>query len=484
MNKSLCRREKLHLLWFRITGAIILVMSFLVCGMDNSFLYDVPQHMRPIRTLVLYLLIWFVAYFFALERIRKIQTLDNPTQNLIWIFFVGLVIRILFFPPHAIQETDFFRYFWDGQAVIQGANPYRLSPQEAYLLPEKPAINGNSEMEEVFKYISFPEVKTIYPPLAQYLFAISQFLTPWSAWGWKWMIFVADGMIIWILMTLLGHLQIRKEWIALYAWSPLILKEFLNNLHLDIFALLFLCLMIYGLVRKWTVFSFIALACAVLVKWFALILLPLLIRATWRTPKQAVLNTGLFLGLVILFYLPFASAGHSLWEGLMAFSLKWKVNAGLFNLISFLFQPLFFSEDLVRLLSRFTIALIFVAISILVMRWFWNRRDVLSFCRSALILTASLFFLIPTGNPWYYSWTFPFLLFFPMRSMILFSGLVLLYYLDFYLMYQNQRDLFEWVRLAEYGIFFIVLGVELWIKNKQLPLLSRFTTRAVSLERR
>lgn len=284
-------------------------------------------------------------------------------------------------------------------------------------------------------------------------------------------------------MMLLGHLKIRREWIALYAWSPLILKEFLNNLHLDIFALLFLCLMIYGLARKWTVFSFVALACAVLVKWFALILLPLLIRATWKTPKQAGLNIDLFLGLIVLLYLPFASAGQSLWEGLTTFSLNWKVNAGLFNVILFLFQSLSLSEDWARLSSRFTIALIFVVISIFVMRWFWNKRDTMSFCQAALILTASLFFLIPTGNPWYYSWTFPFLLFFPVRSLILFSGLVLLYYLDFYLMYQNQRDLFEWVRLVEYGVFFIILGLELCCKNRQWPLLSRFTTRAVSLER-
>lgn len=483
MNKSLSKQEQLNLLWFRITGVIILVMSFLICRMDGSFVYCIPQHMRPIRILVLFLLIWFATYFLALERIRKIQTSDNPTMNLIWIFFVALVIRILFFPPHAIQETDFFRYFWDGQAVVQGANPYRLSPQEAYLLPDKPAINGNSEMEDTFKYISFPNVKTIYPPLAQYLFAFSQFLTPWSAWGWKWMILAADVLIIGVLMSLLRQLKMRPEWIVLYAWSPLILKEFLNNLHLDIFALLFLCLMIYGLVRKWTVFAFIALACAVMVKWFALILLPLLIRATWRTPKQAVLNIGLFLSIIAILYMPFVTAGKSLWEGLITFSLHWKVNAGLFNLITFFFQSLSLSEDLVRLSSRFTIALIFAVISIFVMRWFWNRRNALSFCQSALILTASLFFLVPTGNPWYYSWTFPFLLFFPVRSLILFSGLVLLYYLDFYLMYQNQRDLFEWVRLVEYGVFFIVLGVELWFKNRQLPLLSLFTTKAVSLEK-
>lgn len=140
------KQEQLNLLWFRVTGAMIIVMSFLICRMDECFIYDVPQPMRSIPLLVFYLLIWFTAYFFALERVRKIQTLDNHTQNIIWIFLVGVVIRILFIAPHAIQETDFFRYLWDGQAVIQGANPYQLSPQEAYFLSAKPAIHGNSEM--------------------------------------------------------------------------------------------------------------------------------------------------------------------------------------------------------------------------------------------------------------------------------------------------------------------------------------------------
>jgi hypothetical protein len=487
MRKAMIRKpaqeESFSLVWFRVTGVIILAMSFLICRLGGNFDYSVPQDLRPIPTLVLYLLIWFGAYFFALERVRTIRTSDARGMTMIWILFVGLVARIFFFPPHAIQETDFYRYFWDGQAVLQGANPYRLSPQEAYLLSEKPAVRGDPQVEPTFEYINFPDVKTIYPPFAQYLFAFSQMLSPWSVWGWKGMIFAADAMIVVILTALLGRLKLKREWIVLYAWSPLILKEFHNNLHLDIFALLFVCLMIYGVSRKWTSFSFAALACAVAVKWFALILLPLLLRVTWKTPGQAVFHASLFGGTMVLFYLPFVPAGHALWDGLITFSLLWKVNAGVFHLITLFFQSLSLSDDGVRLASRLVVALIFAAIFCVVMRWLWKKRDVMSFCRASLVLTASLFFLIPTGNPWYYSWIFPFLIFFPLRSLILFSGLVLLYYLDFYFMYQGQRDIFEWVRLVEYGLFFMALGWELWTKNRQSSSLFRSATRSAALQR-
>lgn len=471
------------LLWLMATGLIIAGMSFRICQMAQCFVFGADHADRPIPEMVLYLGIWFIAYFLALERIRRMSRSAPHKINFILVLGVSVFIRIVFFPPHLIQETDPYRYLWDGQAVMQGTNPYRLSPQEAYVREVSPARNRDSSVSATFERINFPDVKTIYPPLAQYLFAGSQYLTPWSLLGWKWMIIAADILILFVLSGLLARLKIRSEWLLLYAWSPLVLKEFYNSMHLDIFALLFLCLVIYGLARKWTTFSFLALACAVMVKWFALILLPLLIRVTWKTPRRTVGNIGLFLSFIIILYMPFAPAGKSLWEGLVAFSFKWKVNAGLFSVISFFFQSLSLSDDWVRLSSRFAIALIFAAISIFVMRSFWDKSDVVSFCQAALVLTASLFFLIPTGNPWYYSWTFPFLLFFPVRALILFSGLVLLYYLDFYFMYQNQGDLFEWVRLVEYGVFFIALGVELWVKNRRLPLLSRSIMRAVSSER-
>lgn len=49
--------------------------------------------------------------------------------------------------------------------------------------PKSRLFAGNPQMEGTFEYINFPDVKTIYPPLAQYLFAFSQMLSPWVETG-------------------------------------------------------------------------------------------------------------------------------------------------------------------------------------------------------------------------------------------------------------------------------------------------------------
>ena len=483
MINKLNKIERLNLLWLMAMGLIIVGMSLKICRMAHCFVFGIDHVNRPIPEMILYLGIWFIAYYFALERIRKINNLDSTRINLIWILFVGVVIRVVFFPPHLIQETDPYRYLWDGQAVVQGTNPYRFSPQEAYSLNVSPAVSKNENIRATFERISFPDVKTIYPPLAQYLFAVSQYLTPWSLLGWKWMIMIVDALIIGTLLALLGRMKTRMEWILLYAWSPLILKEFHNSLHLDVFALFFLVLMIYSFIRGWVILSFIALACATMVKWFSLILLPLLILATLSRIRKNLLNISLFLGLAVFLYLPFISAGRYLWEGLTTFSFNWRVNDGIFSVILFCIQSLHLSEELTKLIARLIVGIIFLGISLTVLSWYSKKRNNSSFLQAGLILTSSLFFLIPTGNPWYFTWIFPFLVFSPRRSLVLFSGLVLLYYLDFYFIYQDQKYLYNWIRLIEYGVFFLFLGYELW-KNRQLPLLSRFTTRVASLERR
>lgn len=122
--------------------------------------------------------------------------------------------------------------------------------------------------QDTFIKINHPSVKTIYPPLAQYIFAGSQILTPWDLTGWKIMIFIAECAIMALMIAALHKLNIQKEWFLIYGWSPLIIKEFSNSLHLDVFAVLFLCLMIYCLIIGWTFPSYLALA--TLIKLFSL----------------------------------------------------------------------------------------------------------------------------------------------------------------------------------------------------------------------
>ncbi len=282
------------------TGAILLASTVAISYLSQFFVYGVGHAQRPILLFLLLEMISFAAYFVAVEAVRRSE------GNLWWIFFIALACRAVLLPSQLIQESDPYRYVWDGQMVLAGENPYCLSPSQIGDAGTTNPLARDSHAAVIFERINHPNVRTIYPPFAQGLFALAQGLTPWGFGGWKAMIFIAEIVNILLLLAILRHFGMRKEWLLLYAWCPLILKEFSNSLHVDVFAVLFLFGMIYFLAIRWSAAAYGSLACAVLVKWFPILLFPLLFAWTYReSKKKAVMGASLFLGLLALFYMPF-----------------------------------------------------------------------------------------------------------------------------------------------------------------------------------
>lgn len=81
----------------------------------------------------------------------------------------------------------------------------------------------SEEAQRVFERISYPEVRTAYPPLAQGLFALAQGLTPWSLLGWRLLVLLADLASLALIVGILSKARLPVEWALLYGWSPLIL---------------------------------------------------------------------------------------------------------------------------------------------------------------------------------------------------------------------------------------------------------------------
>lgn len=464
-------------------GLVIMAATAANAVLSRRFVFGEGHLERPIIEFLSLVLISLVAYIFVFEKLKGRDS-ETPikSKSIYWIILVSILCRLFYFPSALIQETDPYRYVWDGQTLLKGANPYQHSPKEAMRLKAAPADNPSARAQETFERINHPGIRTIYPPLAQGIFALSQALSPWSFMGLKILIFLSEMIILGVLAALLKEIGKPIEWLALYGWSPLVLKEYSNSLHLDVFAVLFLCAMVYCLLKTRLTLAFVCLALSVLAKWFAIVLLPLLV--VWSMGKrpgmrQTLKDLLLFAGIFLVFYLPFlppkdGSAGfvaegawRYLFEGLTRFSLEWRVNEGLFGVIQS------------RAGASFVLAVI-IGIS---SYWLARRRDIVSFGKASAVVLASLFFLSPVANPWYFTWVIPFLLFLPMRSLVLFSGLVFLYYFDFYFMYRSDSQSFFWIRLIEYGLFFISLGWEL-CKNRQSHLFYPLPTNAASSETR
>src|SRR3990167_1637674 len=318
-----------------VLGAAILLTQTAVAWLSRFFVYGAGHVERPIILFLVLEFVSFAFYFAAIEWVRRLPgEPGGQHKTIFWIILIGILSRLVFLPSSLIQETDPYRYIWDGQTVLSGENPYEHSPEEAFHNRLAPARNVTPEVYETFGEINHSGVKTIYPPFAQYLYALSQWFTPWSLAGWKLMILLAEIGIFVLMLGMLGKMGMRKEWLTLYAWCPLVIKQFSNSLHLDVFALLFLSLMVWVFVYERFRLGFLALALATAVKLFPLILLPLAFIWTWRiNRKQAFQGLAIFSFTFLLFYVPFLTAGRSLFEGLTRFAGEWRVNDSIFGLI-------------------------------------------------------------------------------------------------------------------------------------------------------
>lgn len=385
-------------------------------------------------------------YLGAIEVVRR----GGPTPaRLVIVLVFAAACRLALLPAGMIQEVDAYRYLWDGQAVLQGVNPYVLSPAEAYESNAAPAAGLPPTGAVVFARINYPDVPTIYPPAAQGLFALSQLLGPWSLGAWKALVLVAEIVAIAFLVAGLRSIGRDPSWVVVHAWSPLALKELSNSLHLDAFVVAGLAIFVWAVFTGRLLVAFAALAWATLLKLFALALVPVLAVFAWgRARPTALRGLLLFVGLVAAAYLPWLGAGWELFDGLSAFAREWQRNDSLFSVVSIVV-----GDRAARPLCGLLIAALVAGATFDVAKTPVASRVV----GAALVIVVGIFLLVPTANPWYFTWTLPFLVFFPSRAVLLLSGLVLLYYADFYFLYRDDPEGFDLVRVVEYVPFFVAL---------------------------
>ena len=101
----------------------------------------------------------------------------------------------------------------------------------------------------------------------------------------------------------------------------------------------------------------------------------------------------------------------------------------------------------------------------------------IEFIRGLFWVMALVFLLSPVQNPWYLCWVVPFLCIFPERSWITLTGLVGLYYLDFYFDYQELSEFSLWIPWVEYVPFYFLLALELHKNHNQQQLNKSFVKR-------
>ncbi len=435
-----------------LCGGVSTLLYAGIALLSQQFVYGEGHSQRPILAFLALSASLFVCYVIAIHLLSRSSWRQ---ADVLYVVGFAVLFRSLLLFSNPIQEDDFYRYLWDGNVVINGLNPYGLAPsaimqhvegsdEYAHIVESDPAF------ALILSRINHPWVPTIYPPLAQGIFACAALVAPGSLLALRLVFFLFDLGLCLLLVALLRYLGSSAVWVLVYAWSPLVIKETINSAHYDVAPTFFLVLTAALMLQQRWLLAHVGLACATLGKLYPLLLLPLLVRRTlalFGLPR-ALVGIGVMIATMIVGYFPFLEAGTGLWRGTVTFAEAWQTNSFVFPLLLTLVENRWQANlFMVVALGSMVVALL----------WWNDGADDRAFLWSLFVALGALFLSSPVGNPWYFLWITPFLCVFPLRSWLLLSGLLVLYYSSFFFMYHRMTETFRWVLWLEYVPFYSLL---------------------------
>ncbi len=490
-----------------VTGGLLLALCFIIETLSCDFAATVPNEARPV---FLTTALWGVAFLLYLAGVTLVWNWRGwPAARSLFMWAVLFRTVLLWSEP--ILEVDIYRYLWDGQVIRSGVSPYRFTPAEVAIAPADSASDepfgrlvrlrdSSPARSKMLSRVHYPEIPTIYPPASQVVFALAAMITPRQA-GltahvrvMKFLLLLFDLGTVLLLMSLLTRMGRPPAQALIYAWCPLVLKEFANSGHLDCIAVFLVVLTLRlllavrpgqdesGSVNRAAGLASVAWAGATLAKLYPVVLFPVVARYLWRQiGRRAFVPLGIYAGLTVTVLALCAggrngsnsvdgsSPGGDPLAGTRTFFSEWEMN-------DFVFMTLYENirvrkagpeaapwfvvvPDRIRSAlaagagsvfgrgGRSAAAPSFIAAQCLVgallilicihLAW---RPDQLTeesrLLETGFLSLAALWYLSATQNPWYWTWALPLIPFARHPVWLLVSGLAFIYYLRFGLIYQ------------------------------------------------
>ncbi len=329
-----------------------------------------------------------------------------------WLVFgVGFVARLILLVGTPVLEVDFNRYLWDGGLTFNGYNPYAVAPAGMARLPyDDPRLDLSKAAGGVFDGISYPELKTIYPPVAQAFFALAHGISAWSLTAWRLVAIAAEIVTFSLIVALLHTVGRSPLWVALYWWNPLVLKETIDSAHMEVVLIPFVLGAVLATVRQRHTLSVCLLGLAIGTKLWPILLVPLILRPLAMRPLALF---GACIGLAAMmaaFAVPILLGGLGPTSGFVSFANHWATNSAHFPILEATMRRLTGCHDLVDptagQMVRVSLA---VGVAAIALRLAWPPlRDAQDSLARAYWTVTALLLASPTQFPWYLLWVLPF----------------------------------------------------------------------------
>lgn len=304
------------------------------------------------------------------------------------IILTGAVLfRVLLLPAQPSLSDDVYRYQWDGRVQRAHLNPYKVFPA----LPQLAWLQNSEHPLE-----SGRTTPTVYPPLSEMAYRLVTTVP-----GYKRLFTTFDLASIGVLLLLLSSLKQPLHRVLVYAWNPTVIVSFAMSGHHDSLAIFTFLIALLFLVANRPSLSIASLALSFLAKFFSVLLLPVFLK------RMRLAYAGIFAVFVVLAYLPYFGPGVHVFTGLSNYAKGWENNDSLFRLLHVAVHSKREAEFVAGVLALGLVAYVLK-----------KRMEPL---RASLLLTAGIVLLSPNAFPWYFTWSIPFLCFYPSAPWLLMS---------------------------------------------------------------
>ncbi len=356
------------------------------------------------RLISLTVVLW-VLFAVAVWLLRGIQ--GRAAVVLVLVGSVAIGGAALAGPPNT--STDSARYAWDGIVQNAGISPYDFVPADPELESLRtdwlfPAPVEDAEGELVCRgsrIMTFDEVgtgdvlctainrapvPTIYPPLAELVFAGVRAVVGPDAEYWPLQVLgllVTLGVTVLLLRTL-QRTGRDPRWAALWGWCPLVATEAVTNSHVDVVGALLLVLATVAVAGGRRLTGGVALGAAIATKLIPVIGAPALLR---RQPAKVIVAAALTFAVL---YIPYVLAsGIEVIGYLPGYLTEEGYESGTRFI---LFSPYFPGAS-----SLVVVGLLLLAVAIVV----WRLTDPADPWLGQLVMIGATLALVTPRYPWY-----------------------------------------------------------------------------------
>lgn len=230
---------------------------------------------------IMYLILLIISSVIYVLMIGKNKIFQNIKQLLIYVGVISLIFMVML----PWTSSDIFYYMGVGEIdSVYHQNPYYVTIEDVYN-----ENNGNIQDEILEKSVTNPWSSTtvVYGPMAQLLFKITTKISFKNVDLCLFMFKIINILLHILNCYLIYKITKKIKFSIIYGLNPLIFLEFIGNVHHDIVIVTFVLLALYFLLKKKQIVpSVIFLSIATGIKYYPILLLPIVILYYFKDEKK------------------------------------------------------------------------------------------------------------------------------------------------------------------------------------------------------